>query len=131
MNWFIVFCYMVFAYGMTVIFTHGIGPANIFWRLREWAKEKGDNFGLLFSCPLCFGTNLGWVFSLFNWFLLPIPISPFNIVLQGTNLWWLAMIMDACFTGAVCTFWYNIDDFIDKSTPRFDDYDYNNEDENE
>lgn len=126
MNWFIVFCYIVFAYGMTVIFTQGIGPKNIFWRLREWAKDVGDNFGLLLSCPLCFGTNLGWIFSLFNWFCLPIALSPFNIVLHGTNLWWLAMIMDACFTGAVCSFLYNIDDYIDKSTPRFEEYDDNN-----
>ena len=121
MNWFIVFCYVIFAYGVTIIFTQGIGPFNVFFRLRLWAKNIGDNFGLLFSCPLCFSTNLGWLFSIFNWFILPINISPFNIILNNTNLWWLALIMDACFTGAICKFIYNIDDYIDKSTPIFED----------
>ena len=121
MSWFIFVCYIMFAYGMVILFTQGIGPFNIFFRLRYWAKGIGDNFGMLFTCPLCFGTNIGWVFSLFNWFCLPIAISPFNIVLQGTNLWWLALIMDAALTGGVCKFIYNIDDYIDKSTPIFED----------
>lgn len=119
--WGIIFCYIFFAYGMTIIFTQGYGPFNIFFRLRMWAKSIGDNFGMLFSCPLCFGTNIGWIFSLFNWFLLPINISPFNFVFNGTDLWWLAMIMDACFTGAFCKIIYNVDDFIDKSTPIFEE----------
>lgn len=121
MNWFIVFCYIWFTYGMSVIFTQGVGPFNIFFRLRMWAEHVGSNFGLLFRCMLCFPSNVGWVFSLFNWFLLPIPISPFNIVLQGTNLWWLAMICDACFTGGVCHLLWNIDDYVDKITPIFED----------
>lgn len=124
MDWFIVFCYIWFAYGISVIFTQGIGPFNIFFRLRMWADNVSDNFGMLFRCMLCFPTNVGWVLSLVNWFLLPIPLTPFNIILDGTNLWWLAMIMDACFTGGVCHLLWNIDDYIDKNTPRFeDDYD--------
>lgn len=106
---------------MSVIITQGIGPANIFFRLRMWADSVGPNFGLLFKCMLCMPTNIGWVFSLFNWFLLPIPISPFNMILCGTNLWWLAMILDACFAGGICHLLWNIDDYIDKSTPIFED----------
>lgn len=121
MVWFVIFCYIFFAYGFTIIITQGIGPGNIFFRLRVWAKNVGDNFGMLFSCPLCFGTNLGWMFSLFNWLCLPINITPFNMVFNGTDFWWVAIIMDACFTGAFCKIIYNIDDFIDKSTPIFED----------
>lgn len=121
MSWFILFCYIFFVYGMSVIITQSIGPANIFFRLRMWAESVGPNFGLLFKCMLCMPTNIGWVFSLFNWFLLPIPISPFNMILCGTNLWWLAMILDACFAGGVCHILWNIDDYIDKNTPIFED----------
>ena len=65
-----------FVYGMSVIFTQSIGPFNIFFRLRAWAERVGPNFGLLFKCMTCFPTNVGWVFSLFNWFVIPtIPIS--------------------------------------------------------
>ena len=35
--------------------------------------------------------------------------------------------MDACITGGICRLIWNIDDFIDKSTPIFDD----NEDDDE
>ena len=121
MSWFILICYILFAYGMTVIVTQGIGPFNIFYRLRLWADSISDNFGMLFRCTLCFPTNIGWVFSLFNWFLLPVAISPFNMILNGTNLWWLAAIMDACLTGGICHFIWNVDDYVDKSTPVFED----------
>ena len=121
MSWFILFCYIFFVYGMSVIITQSVGPANIFFRLRMWAESIGPNFGLLFRCMLCMPTNIGWVFSLINWFLLPIPISPFNMILCGTNLWWLAMILDACFAGGVCHILWNIDDYIDKNTPIFED----------
>ena len=121
MNWFILFCYIWFAYGMTVIVTQSIGPFYIFFRLRLWAERVSDNFGMLFKCSLCFPTNVGWVFSLLNWFLFPIPITPFNMILNGTGLWWLAMIMDACVTGGICHLLWNIDDYIDKNTPIFED----------
>lgn len=121
MSWFVLVCYLLFAYGISVIVTQSIGPFNVFFRLRAWSENVGDNFGMLFRCMTCFPTNVGWVFSLFNWFLLPIPISPFNMILAGTDLWWLAAIMDGCLTGGVCHFLWNLDDFIDKSTPVFED----------
>ena len=121
MNWFILFCYIWFAYGMTVIVTQSIGTFYIFLRLRLWAENISDNFGMLFKCPLCFPPHIGWVFSLVNWFLLPIPITPFNMILNGTGLWWLAMILDACLTGGICHLLWNIDDYIDKNTPIFED----------
>lgn len=131
MTWFILICYIFFTYGMSVIITQGIGPMNIFLRLRIWAESIGPNFGMLFKCMLCMPTNIGWVFSLFNWFLLPIPISPFNIILDGTNLWWLAMILDGCFTGGICHLLWNIDDYIDKNTPIFEDEVTNTENDGE
>ena len=121
MNWFIFVCYIFFTYGLTVFFTHSLGPWNIFLKIRIWADSVGDNFGLLFKCQTCFPANVGWIFSLFNWFCLPIAISPFNIIFHGTNLWWLAAIMDCGLTSAICRLLWNIDDFIDKNTPVFED----------
>ncbi len=133
MSWFIFVMYVLFAYGLSVIITQSIGPANIFIRLRIWAESVGSNFGLLFKCMLCMPTNVGIFFSLFNWFLLPVAISPFNMILAGTNLWWLAAIMDGCLTGGICHFLWNLDDYIDKITPVYDepddkDYDLDDED---
>ena len=70
----------------------------------------------------CFPTNVGWIFSLFNWFVIPtIPVSPFNMVFHGTDLWWVAMILDACYCAGVCHLLWNIDDYIDKNTPIYED----------
>ena len=122
MTWLIIFAYTFFVYGISVLFTQSYGPANIFCRLRLWAGKVGDNFGMLFKCMTCFPTNVGWVFSLFDWFLVPgVAISPFNMILGGTGLWWLAMILDACYCAGTCHLLWNIDDFIDKSTPIFED----------
>lgn len=118
MSWFILFAYTAFVYGISILFTQSIGPGAIFFRLRRWANKVGDNFGLLFRCMTCFPTNVGWIFSLFDWFLIKdVAISPFNMIFAGTNLWWLAMILDACYCAGVCHFVANLDDFIDKSTP--------------
>ena len=122
MTWLIIFAYTFFFFFLSVLFTQSYGPANIFFRLRLWAGKVGDNFGMLFKCMTCFPTNVGWVFSLFDWFLVPgVAISPFNMILGGTGLGWLAMILDACYCAGTCHLLWNIDDFIDKSTPIFED----------
>lgn len=121
MNWLIIFAYIFFVYGISVIFTQMYGPFNIFFKIRMWANRVSDNLGMLFRCMTCFPTNVGWIFSLINWFFIPVAITPFNMVLAGTGLWWVAMILDACFCAGVCHLLWNIDDFIDKSTPVFED----------
>ena len=121
MSWFVLFCYVFVTYGLTLIFTQSLGPANIFYRIRRIAESISDNIGMLFTCPLCFGTNVGWVLSILNWFFIPIKLTPFNMILDGSNLWWLALILDACFTGALCKIIYNIDDYVDKITPIYEE----------
>ena len=121
MSWFVLFCYIFVTYGLTLIFTQSLGPANIFYRIRRIAESISDNVGMLFTCPLCFGTNVGWVLSILNWFFIQIKLTPFNMILDGTNLWWLALILDACFTGALCKIIYNIDDYVDKITPIYEE----------
>ena len=129
MKWFILVCYILMTYGFSIIVTQGIGPFNVFFRLRLWAEEISDNFGMLFKCMLCFPTNLGIVLSLLNWFLLPnFGITPFNVIFDGMYWPWymcfVAALFDGCFTGGVCSFLWNIDDFIDKSTPMFEEQDF-------
>lgn len=123
--WFVLFIYTLACYGLTYMVTQSVGPKNIFIKLRYWADNIGPNFGMLFHCPLCFPCNVGWIVSLITWFFLPLPITPFNMFLwEFHEQWWLvfvAMIGDCCYTGGVCKIIYNIDDYIDKSTPIFED----------
>ena len=126
MKWFILICYIWFSYGVCYMVTSSHGPKNIFEKLRDWAESVGTNFGMLFRCMICFPTNFGILFSLFNWFLLPeLSITPFNLIFSEYNFEWyysfLGAFLDGCFTGGICKVIYNVDDYIDKSTPIFED----------
>lgn len=127
-SWFILICYILAIYGFSDIVTQSVGPGYIFVKLRAWAEHIGPNFGMLFRCMWCFPTNAGIFFSLFNWFFLPVYISPFNMVFANYHgLWYMSLVtalLDGCFTGAICALIFNLYDYIDKSTPIFEDENY-------
>ena len=122
---FLVVCYFIFAYGISIVVTQGVGPFNILVKWRAFADWVGPNFGMLFSCMMCFPTNVGIVMSLLNWFLIPACFTPFNLVFADFhNVWWMSIVaalMDGFATAAVCYTVHNINDYIDKSTPIFED----------
>ena len=119
--WFVGVCFVLAVYGISVIITQSTGPFEVFDKIREWAEDTSDNLGLLFRCMLCMPTNVGIALSLFNWFFIDLCVTPFNMILNGTSLWWLAAILDGCLAGGVCRFLWNIDDYIDKITPKYED----------
>ena len=124
-NWFILVCYILALYGFSDIVTQSIGPGYIFLRIRQFAERIGPNFGMLFKCMWCFPTNAGILFSFLNWFFLPIYISPFNMIFADYHgllyMSLVAALLDGCFTGAVCALIFNVYDYVDKSTPIFED----------
>lgn len=98
----VLFIYCLAMYGFCNIVCFGDGPFNIVSKIREWALSKGENFGKLFSCMMCLPTNVGFIASIIDWFFLDITLTPFNMLLVGTNLWWLAILGDGFFaSGAV------------------------------
>ena len=124
-NWFILICYILALYGFSDIVTQSVGPGYIFLRIRKWAERISPNVGMLFRCMWCFPTNAGILFSLLNWFFLPIYISPFNMIFaEYHGIWYMSLVaalLDGCFTGAICALIFNVYDYIDKSTPIFED----------
>lgn len=113
-NWLIIFIYSIFAYGLSNMVVFGSGPFKIFERIRALATSISDHFGLLFSCMMCFPANLGWVFSLIDWFLIKeVAITPFNIFLAGTGLWWLALILDCGFTSGIVWLIHHIESYFE------------------
>lgn len=92
----------------------GSGPFRIFEHIRNISNAISEHFGLLFSCMMCFPANFGWVVSLIDWFLLPgIEITPFNLILMGTGYWWLALILDCCFTSGIVWFIHHIVEYFE------------------
>lgn len=112
-NSLIIFLYCIMCYGLSNMVVFASGPFRIFEKIRQITNLISEHFGQLFNCMICFPGNLGWIFSLINWFLIPIPITPFNMLLVGTNLWWLAMICDCCFTSGIVWIIHNIESFFE------------------
>lgn len=113
-NGLIIFIYCIAAYGFTNMMVFGSGPFRIFEHIRNGADYISEHFGQLFTCFMCFPANLGIVASILNWFLLPtLALTPFNIFLAGTGLWWLAAIGDCFFTSGVVWLIHNIESFFE------------------
>lgn len=114
-TWLIIFCYCIMAYGFCNMVAFGSGPFRIFERLRGWADSISQHFGQLFTCMMCLPANLGWILSLIDWFLIPAAaFTPFNIIFLGTKLWWLAMILDCCFTTGIVWLIHVVDEWLEQ-----------------
>lgn len=114
-NFFIVFCYIIVAYGACNVIAFGDGPFYIFNKLRNIASNINEHFGKLFSCMMCLPANFGWICSLVNWFFIPVAFTPFNIIFaKYENLWWLASLCDGAFTTGVVYLLYILNDLIEK-----------------
>ena len=114
MTWLIIIAYVFAAFGFCNVVAFGSGPFRIFERIREWSENISEHFGLLFKCMMCLSCNFGWIASVINWFLIPVAITPFNIILAGTGLWWLAMFLDCCFTTGIVWLLYVFDEWLEQ-----------------
>lgn len=113
-NILIIFLYIFAVYGFSNMVVFSSGPFRIFEKIREWSSNLSEHFGSLFSCMICLPANVGWVASLIDWFFIPnLALTPFNILLVGTNLWWVALIADCCLTSGVVWFIHNIESFFE------------------
>ena len=112
-NWFLIFCYCIAAYGISNMFVFGSGPFRIFEWIRYITNRIGDHFGTMFTCMMCFPANLGLFCSLINWFFIPVALTPFNIILGATNLWWLAALCDCGFTSGVVWLIHHIEEYFE------------------
>ena len=122
-NLLIIICYTLVAYGACNVIAFGDGPFYIFTRLRSWANDISEHFGKLFSCMMCLPANFGWICSLFNWFLIPIAFTPFNIIFAGQpGLWFLALLCDGAFTTGIVYLIYILNEYLEK---RIDYYEQN------
>lgn len=110
----IIFIYCISVYGLSNMMVFSSGPFKIFEKIREWSSYISEHFSTLFNCMICLPANIGWIISLIDWFLLPtIGVTPFNILLHGTNLWWVALICDCCFTSGIVWIIHNVESFFE------------------
>lgn len=113
-NVLIIFLYCMAAYGISNMVVFGSGPLRIFEHIRNISSGISSHFGTMFSCMMCFPANVGLIASLIDWFLIKnFALTPFNILLMGTNLWWVALIADCCFTSGIVWIIHNVESFFE------------------
>lgn len=122
MNWLMVLCYCIVAYGACNVIAFGSGPFKIFERIRELALKIGPHFGQLFGCMMCLPTNFGLIASLVDWFFIPgVSFTPFNILLPAVpGMWALAMLCDASFTSGIVWLIHNIENWFEKGADKME-----------
>lgn len=128
-NWLIIFLYCIAAYGISNMVVFGSGPFRIFEHIRNITDRISEHFGSLFKCMMCFPANLGWILSLADWFFIKeIAFTPFNILLLGTGLWWLALILDCFFTSGIVWLMHNFETFFENLGNANQQFEENNDD---
>lgn len=128
-NWLIIFLYCITAYGISNMVVFGSGPFRIFEHIRNITDRISEHFGSLFKCMMCFPANLGWILSLVDWFFIKeIAFTPFNILLFGTGLWWLALILDCFFTSGIVWLMHNFETFFENLGNANQQFEENNND---
>ena len=114
MNFLLVFCYILFAYGIANMVCYAEGP----WGIFEWWREVADNisegFGKLFNCMMCFSTWVGLLASIGDLLIPSAVFTPFNLILAGTGLWWLIPILDAGLTSGAVWLLHNLEEAFER-----------------
>lgn len=97
-----VLIYCLIAYGLTLLLVKGRGPFNIIGFFRDVMAAISKDFGLMFDCMLCTGTNVGLILSIIDVCVPAIAFTPASLIL-GTY-WWLIIPFDMFLTGGVAWF---------------------------
>jgi hypothetical protein len=114
MNFLLVFCYILFAYGIANMVCYAEGPFNMFSWWREVADNISEGFGKLFNCMMCFSTWVGLLASIVDLLIPSAVFTPFNLILAGSGLWWLIPILDAGLTSGSVWLLHNLEEAFER-----------------
>lgn len=119
----IVFCYILFTYGFSLLLTTFNGPFGIVEKWRTFTDWIHPQFGELFNCIFCTSTWVGLLFSALNYWLIPVKFTPFNIIFENTHFWWLIIFMDGMFTCGSTWLLHQLDEMMDRipSTNKYEE----------
>lgn len=115
MNFLIIFCYIIMSFGFAEMMVFFDGPFDIIKHFRNFCNWLSPLFGKLFSCIYCLSTWCGFMFSIINYFFVPIPFTPFNIILGGTGMWYLILFMDAMFTCGIVWLLFQLEEMLERT----------------
>ena len=113
--------YILFSYGITTMSIYFNGPFDIIEYFRKTMNAIHPKLGELFQCPFCLSTWIGGLFSIINYLWIPIKITPFNMILAGSGLWWLIIPMDSFLTCGTVWLLHVLDEYLENNSKTYED----------
>lgn len=113
--------YILFSYGITTMLIYFNGPFDIIEHFRKTMNAIHPKLGELFQCPFCLSTWIGGLFSIINYLWIPIKITPFNMILAGSGLWWLIIPMDSFLTCGTVWLLHVLDEYLENNSKTYED----------
>lgn len=113
--------YILFSYGITTMLIYFNGPFDIIEYFRKTVNAIHPKLGELFQCPFCLSTWIGGLFSIINYLWIPIKITPFNMILAGSGLWWLIIPMDSFLTCGTVWLLHVLDEYLENNSKTYED----------
>lgn len=110
------FIYGFMLYGLVLMFVSFPGPFNILGKFRDIMHWLHPQLGKLIDCPFCFSTWVGGFISLVNYLWVPFKFTPFNILFDNTELWYLIIPFDTFFGCGVVWILHVLDDYLESNT---------------
>lgn len=117
----ILLSYILFSYGITTMLIYFNGPFDIIEYFRKTMNAIHPKLGELFQCPFCLSTWIGGLFSIINYLWIPIKITPFNMILAGSGLWWLIIPMDSFLTCGTVWLLHVLDEYLENNSKTYED----------
>lgn len=113
--------YILFSYSITTMLIYFNGPFDIIEYFRKTMNAIHPKLGELFQCPFCLSTWIGGLFSIINYLWIPIKITPFNMILAGSGLWWLIIPMDSFLTCGTVWLLHVLDEYLENNSKTYED----------
>lgn len=113
--------YILFSYGITTMLIYFNGPFDIIEYFRKTMNAIHPKLGELFQCPFCLSTWIGGLFSIINYLWIPIKMTPFNMILAGSGLWWLIIPMDSFLTCGTVWLLHVLDEYLENNSKTYED----------
>lgn len=98
----VIILYFLCAYNASFWLVYSEGPYGIFNKFRDFVERVSPQMRKALDCMNCTPTWVGLIASALNFLLLPsLNLTPWSIVLDGTDVRWLAIPLDALLTSGV------------------------------
>lgn len=98
----VIILYFLCAYNASFWLVYSEGPYGIFNKFRDFVERVSPQMRKALDCMNCTPTWVGLIASSLNFLLLPsLNLTPWSIVLDGTDVRWLAIPLDALLTSGV------------------------------